>query len=54
MSEAWYHLAQADRALGRTNDAAKALGHFQSLKRTEQDERQQMIRSMQEGLGIKK
>ncbi|MGA8595451.1 MAG: tetratricopeptide repeat protein [Bryobacteraceae bacterium] len=54
MSEAWYHLAQADKALGKTGEAAKALGHFQSLKRTEQDERQQMIRSMQESLGIRK
>ncbi len=54
MSEAWYHLAQVDKALGRSSEAAKALEHFQNLKSGEQDERQQMIQSMQQGLGITK
>jgi predicted Zn-dependent protease len=54
MNEAWYHLAQVDKALGKRAEMNEALAHFQELRSQEQDERQRLIRSMQEGLGIKK
>lgn len=54
MGEAWYHLARVDKALGRSGEAATALAHFQSLRRGEQDERKQMLQSMQEGIGLSK
>jgi predicted Zn-dependent protease len=54
MGEAWYHLAQVEKSLGKSAEARTALERFQGLRAQEQDERQQMLRSMQEGLGIKK
>lgn len=54
MSEAWYHLAQVDNTLGRSSQAKDALAHFRALKRAEQNERDELLHSMQQGLGIAK
>jgi tetratricopeptide (TPR) repeat protein len=54
MAEAWYHLARVDKSLGDASDAAAALTKFQQLRHVEETDRQEMLRSMQQGLGIHK